>query len=352
MSTRHALSNAACISLALLLAACGGRYQAPLDDQSQVLEREAPAIYSTSGGASAPVSAPARSTGSSSGARTIAAGVSVQPAPGVSVNVANEPGSIRRGAISRTPIDGSGSPVSSGIAPEQPISAASAPTPSLAGQTHTVAQGDTLYSIAYRYSLDYRALALANNLSAPYTIYPNQVLNLNIGGVNNNALDSVPAIPAAPAGDASLRVGERPAQSVAQRRTGNTPSRVIDGIAWQWPLDGRVLRGFSASASTTSRGIDIGGRRGDPVYAAADGDVVYAGRGIQGQGDLIIIRHSARHLSAYSYNSNMLVTEGARIRAGDKISEVGVDTRGSELIHFEVRVDGKPADPAQYLPPR
>jgi len=222
----------------------------------------------------------------------------------------------------------------------------------MGAQTHTVVQGDTLYSIAYRYSLDYRALALANNLAAPYTIYPNQVLNLNIGGVSDSALNSVPAIPAAPAGDPTGRVGERPAQSEAQRRVGNTPSQVVEGIAWQWPVDGRVLRGYSASAATTSRGIDIGGRRGDPVYAAADGDVVYAGRGIQGQGDLIIIRHSARHLSAYSHNSNMLVTEGSRIRAGDKISEVGTDTRGSELIHFEVRVDGAPVDPSRYLPAR
>lgn len=350
LSCPRTLAYTLCMALALILQACGGRYQAPLDDQSQVLAREAPPIYSTGSGVSAPVPAPAQNSTSGSGARTIAAGVRVQPAAGVSVNVANEPGSIRRGSISRAPVSDSGTPVSAGIPAEPTGSVAIAPT--AAAQTHTVAQGDTLYSIAYRYSLDYRALALANNLAAPYTIYPNQVLNLNIAGVNNNALDSLPSIPAAPAGDPAGRVGERPAQSAAQRRTGNTPSRVIDGIAWQWPLDGRVLRAYSASAATTSRGIDIGARRGDPVYAAADGDVVYAGRGIQGQGDLIIIRHSARHLSAYSYNSNMLVTEGSRIQAGDKISEVGSDTRGSELIHFEVRVDGKPADPAQFLPPR
>ena len=87
-------------------------------------------------------------------------------------------------------------------------------------------------------------------------------------------------------------------------------------------------------------------------YAAADGDVVYSGRGIQGQGDLIIIRHSARHLSAYSHNSSMLVSSGARIRAGDKIAEVGTDSSGAELLHFEVRVDGAPVDPAGYLPSR
>jgi lipoprotein NlpD len=217
---------------------------------------------------------------------------------------------------------------------------------------HTVIRGDTLYSIAWRYSVDYRALALANNLAPPYTIYPNQLLSVNIGNVSNTAINNVPTIPVAPAGDPAVNVGERPAAAEANRRVGTVPSRVVDGVLWQWPVEGRVLQSFSANAASTSKGIDIGGRRGEPVYAAADGDVVYSGRGIQGQGDLIIIRHSARYLSAYSHNSNMIVTEGARIRAGDKIAEVGIDPRGSEILHFEVRVDGKPADPSQYLPPR
>lgn len=365
VNKRHTPSFFPCVggALLLLLQACGGRYQAPLDDQSSVLDRAPPPIYSTTGTTYIPPLAPtiATSTATNSntssatntGARSVAAGVRVEPAAGVNVNVVNEPGSIRRGAISRAPLDGSAPAVSAGpdFPPAIPNSTPAMPAP-LTVQTHTVAQGDTLYSIAWRYSLDYRALAVANNLAQPYTIYPNQVLNVTIGNVSNTALDSVPNIPPAPAGDPALRTGERPPASVANRRTGNTPSRVVQGVAWQWPVDGRVLRSFSASAATTSRGIDIGGRRGDAVYAAADGDVVYAGRGIQGQGDLIIIRHSATHLSAYSHNSNMLVSEGASIRGGDKISEVGTDPRGAELIHFEVRVDGKPVDPAQYLPPR
>ncbi len=349
--------------LPLLLQACAGRYQAPLDDQSTVLERTAPPIYSTDGSSTGSRVANTASASSSraaptSAARTVGAGVRVQPAPGVSVNVANDSGSIRRTTIERAPIDGASATAASGSISARPIATASeaptpaAPTPVSAGQTHTVVRGDTLYSIAWRYSLDSRALALANNLAPPYTIYPNQVLNVDIANVSDNALRTVPTIPAEPAGDPAVAVGQRPAAAVANRRTGNVTTRNVEGVSWQWPLEGRVLRAFSAGSAATSRGIDIGGNRGDAVYAAADGDVVYSGRGIQGQGDLIIIRHSARHLSAYSHNSNMLVTEGARVQAGDKISEVGTDLSGSQLIHFEVRVDGKPVDPSQYLPPR
>lgn len=337
----------------LLLQACGGRYQAPLDDQSRVLERQAPPIYSTTGSAgnsSAPA-AVQTSSARTTGTAAIAAGVRVQPAPGVSVNVANEPAAIQRSAIGRAPIGGS-APASPTAAPINPLTNTNTSPAASATQMHTVARGDTLYSIAWRYSVDYRALAVANNLAPPYTIYPNQELNVNISNVSNNAISAVPSIPVAPAGDLAVRVGERPAAASANRRVGNVPTRVVDGVLWQWPVEGRVLRGFSANAESTSKGIDIGGRRGEPVYAAADGDVVYSGRGIQGQGDLIIIRHSARYLSAYSHNSNMLVSEGARIRAGDKIAEVGNDPSGSELLHFEVRVDGKPADPSQYLPSR
>ncbi len=354
-------SSATVLLLPLSLLACGGRYQAPLDDQSTVLERTAPPIYSTDGSSSRSgvASAPRASTSTSapsSGARTVAAGVRVDPAPGVNVNVVNDSGAIRRTTIDRAPIAGSPTPSSSGGISARPIdtpAAAPAPSPAVSsGQTHTVVRGDTLYSIAWRYSLDSRALALANNLAPPYTIYPNQVLNVDIAAVSDSALQTVPTLPAEPAGDPAVAVGQRPAEAVANRRTESVSVRNVEGVNWQWPLEGRVLRGFSTGSAATSRGIDISGRRGDPVYAAADGDVVYSGRGIQGQGDLIIIRHSARHLSAYSHNSNMLVTEGARVQAGDKISEVGTDPRGSELIHFEVRVDGKPVDPSLYLPLR
>lgn len=342
---------------AALLQACGGNYQAPLEDQSAVLERTPPPIYSTTGvstatGAiSSSSAAVASSAPAPGGARTIAAGVAVQPAPGVSVNVVNEPTGIRRSSLGRAPLDGSSAPSS---APAPATLQGSAPAPTSQGaagaQRHTVVRGDTLYSIAWQYSVDVRALALANNLNPPYTIYPGQELTVNISGVSSNAVAAVPTLPAAPAGDAAPAPAARAIDPAPERRTVNVPSKVVDDIAWQWPVQGRVLRSFSASSSATSRGIDIGASQGDSVYAAADGDVVYSGRGIQGQGDLIIIRHSARHLSAYSHNSAMLVQEGARVRAGDKIAEVGRDSRGAELLHFEVRVDGAAVDPARYLP--
>jgi lipoprotein NlpD len=360
----RAMRNGLCLAGALLLQACGGNYQAPLEDQSAVLERSPPPIYSTSSVSSATgaistsnavgtTSAPATTA-----ARTVAAGVAVQPAPGVSVNVVNENAGIRRSALGRAPLGGSAAPSSApASATGQDSTTVPAVTPGLSAQgssdaqRHTVVRGDTLYSIAWQYSVDVRALALANNLIEPYTIYPGQELSVNISGVSRNAVAAVPTLPAAPAGDAlPAATAVRAPTSAPERRTGNVPSKVVDDITWQWPVQGRVVRSFSASSSATSRGIDIGAREGDAVYAAADGDVVYSGRGIQGQGDLIIIRHSARHLSAYSHNSAMLVQEGARVRAGDKIAEVGRDSRGAELLHFEVRVDGAAVDPARYMP--
>lgn len=363
MSTLHTictlalprLSRLSVLVCVLSLAACGGRYQAPLSDQSSTLDRTPPPIYSTSGsgGASGVVNSAgstqrATSPAVTTGAASVNAGVQVQPAPGVNINPVEPSSGISRRSISRAPIQG-GSAVPSQAGAAAPVAGSAT---SAMPATHIVARGETLYSIAWKYSLDHRALAVANQLPPPYTIYPNQELRLNIGSVSNSAVQSTPNIPAAPAGESASSSSGRPAQAVAQRRTGNVPTKQVEGISWQWPVEGRVLRGYSASDTATSRGIDIGAREGSPVYAAADGDVVYSGSGIQGQGDLIIIRHSARHLSAYSHNSAMLVKEGIAIRAGDKIGEVGSDANGTELIHFEVRVDGAPVDPARYLPNR
>ncbi|MDP2091391.1 MAG: peptidoglycan DD-metalloendopeptidase family protein, partial [Pseudohongiella sp.] len=124
----------------------------------------------------------------------------------------------------------------------------------------------------------------------------------------------------------------------------------VEGVSWQWPADGRLLSTFSETSA--ARGIDIAGISGQAVYAAADGDVVYAGSGIQGAGNLVIVRHNDRYLSAYMHNSTMLVREGDQVRAGDKIAEMGAGPNGRDMLHFEVRVDGKPVDPVRYLPNR
>jgi lipoprotein NlpD len=219
-----------------------------------------------------------------------------------------------------------------------------------AGAVHVVAQGDTLYSIAFAHNMDVRNLALANNLATPYTIFPGQRLSLSASAVSASALSAVPQIPAAPAGEAAPDAGRRPQAAIDARRTGSVNTREVEGVSWQWPADGRLLSTFSEASAV--RGIDIAGIRGQPVYAAADGDVVYAGSGIQGAGNLVIVRHNDRHLSAYMHNSAMLVGEGDRVRAGDKIAEIGSGPNGRDMLHFEVRVDGKPVDPVRYLPQR
>ena len=317
------ISTSMVSAMVLLLSACASNYEAPIDDRSANLEREAPVILSS--GQTAP-------SGGQQSARTVPVNRSADTRPdavGATATVVrpvNVGGGIRRASID----DNNAAAMTS---------------------MHTVARGDTLYSIAWTYNLDVRTLALANNLVAPYTIYPGQRLRVSETEISASALSSVPAIPASPAGEnGTVATGQRPQAAIDARRTGSIATRQVDDVSWQWPADGRLLSAFSESGS--SRGIDISGRQGQAVFSAADGDVVYAGSGIQGTGNLVILRHSARHLSAYMHNSMVLVGEGDRVRAGDKIAEMGTGAGGRDMLHFEVRVDGKPVDPVRYLPGR
>jgi lipoprotein NlpD len=349
-------------SLILILGACGGGYQAPLDDRSSTLERSGPLIVvdgqampSSSRSApatSAPASSPAASAPVGSAAtvvRPVAVGSGISRSvtrsePPSAASVDPTPASPSPASINQTsaPVLTSGN-----IGTGNSSSAASAPS---SGAVHVVVQGDTLYSIAFAHNIDVRSLALANNLAAPYTIFPGQRLNLSAAGVSAAAINAVPQIPAAPAGESAPASGQRPQAAIDARRTGSVNTRQVEGVSWQWPADGRLLSTFSESGA--ARGIDIAGTQGEAVFAAADGDVVYAGRGIPGAGNLLILRHSERHLSAYMHNSSMLVAEGDNVRAGDKIAEIGTGPSGRDLLHFEVRVDGKPVDPVRYLPNR
>jgi len=336
----------ACI---LLLAGCGGGYQAPMDDRSSALERTPPMIVSN--GQEVPATPRRRpeivngnnQPGSSQASNTSAGNGSVGAATTV-VRPVNVGGGIARTTISRDPLPASEQTANQpGISTQQPAT-------TTGNRTHTVARGDTLYSIAWTHNIDYRRLALVNNLSAPYTIYPGQQLNLSDSGVSEQAISALPDIPASPAGELASSTGQRPQAAIDARRTGSVNTRQVEGVSWQWPADGRMLSMFSETGS--SRGVDIAGVQGQAVYAAADGDVVYAGSGIQGAGNLVILRHSARHLSAYMYNRGMVVGEGDRVRAGDKIAEMGTGPSGRDMLHFEVRVDGKPTDPVRFLPSR
>ena len=157
--------------------------------------------------------------------------------------------------------------------------------------SHTVRPGDTLYSIAFEYDLDARNLAIANNLRPPYTIFIDQELNLDLSRISNTALRS--AADTSNLGTAVRNNSVAQAQPVRARSGGVTRQPISNSRSpdphWQWPHTGRVLRAFQAG----NKGIDIGGRLGDPVWAASDGEVVYSGNVIQGSGDLSIISHGA-----------------------------------------------------------
>jgi lipoprotein NlpD len=216
----------------------------------------------------------------------------------------------------------------------------------LSGQIHRVRAGDNLMSIAFQYDMDFRALATANGLNPPYTIFIDQEINLDTSRIidgqtnrNSNIGTAVTNNSVARAQGTLARAGGLIRQTIGSNREPE----------WQWPYQGRVVRGFQGDVN---KGIDIGGQIGDPVLAASSGDVVYSGRGVQGSGNLIIIRHSDKYLSAYAHNSAMLVGEGSKVRAGEKIAEIGQNSSGTAMLHFEIRVDGSSVDPIGLLPRR
>lgn len=239
------------------------------------------------------------------------------------------------------------------VSVSEPVRRSGSPTTSQpradAPRSHRVRDGESLYSIAFQYDLDFRALALANALRAPYTIFVGQELSLALGAGAPAASNVTANVGTAVRnnGVAQAQAGTLGRGGVMRRSIGGSNSSAPN---WRWPTEStRLLRGFG---SGEARGIDIAVRDGDAVMAAADGEVVYSGRGVQGTGDLIILRHNDRYLSAYAHNRVMLVEEGARVRAGDKIAEAGTNLAGDPLLHFEIREEGKSIDPVGLLPRR
>lgn len=206
------------------------------------------------------------------------------------------------------------------------------------GQMVTVARGDTLYAIAFRNGVDMRDLARWNGLGPPYTIYPGQRLRLFPAG-------GATAVRGSTAGRLPPTV-VKPSTPVAPAAT-----PVRSGFAWRWPADGPVIQRFAAG-DATKQGVDIGGSTGQPVRAAADGVVVYSGAGLVGYGELVIIKHSDAWLSAYGHNRKRLVNEGQNVKSGQQIAEMGRSGAAREMLHFEIRHNGKPVDPLSYLPSR
>ena len=277
--------------------------------------------------------------------------------------------------VDRSPI---GAPVAAASAPAASATAASLPPPGSenAGKPgyYTVRPGDTLYRIGLEHGQSWRDIAAWNGLTNPNLIEVGQVLRVVPPGampaataasstgvttqpvagssVQPRPLDTSPAAPAATAARTPA-----PATTTATNGGSGAPAPAAtapaamgtDAIALIWPAKGPVLYTFD---ETRSKGVGIGGRAGDPVVAAADGRVVYAGSDLRGYGNLIILKHNNTYLTAYAHNQALLVREDQTVRQGQKIAEMGSSDADRVKLHFEVRRQGKPVDPLSLLPSR
>jgi len=271
-------------------------------------------------------------------------------------------------------------------------------------ETHTVQKGDTLFSIAFNYGLDYRELAELNGIHDPNLIQIGQKIRLFLGSATTvvrpaAVVDSKPIGPpvreqprlakyayseAAVAQIEKIQEQTKPEVAVAvkpqikpevnlevkpevrpevrpearpevkpevkpEAKPGSGADNGDDeALEWSMPAKGKLVSEYSESANR--KGIDIAGKLGEPVTASAPGKVVYSGSGLRGYGKLVIIKHNKTYLSAYAHNDQVLVKEGQTVARGQKIAEMGNTDAEQVKLHFEVRRFGKPVDPAKYLP--
>lgn len=279
-------------------------------------------------------------------------------------------------------------------------SASKAPGPAPVPESgeYRVSRGDTLYAIAWRYGLDYRDVAQWNDIRAPYTIYPGDRIRLQApaqparqpsAAVTRSKAASRSDSPSAPLPKSAPNTGKPPGTvpspplprtmpsppidttarktdapkpgpphatdtDIAMRKPAETPSAPAESlpkgpITWQWPTKGSLIR---MQSPTAEKGIKLSGRVGQPIQAAAPGQVVYSGSGLIGYGKLIIIKHNDTYLSAYAHNSELLVNEGDSVTSGQQIATMGTGADGRAALHFEIRRNGQPIDPLKHLPQR
>ncbi len=236
-------------------------------------------------------------------------------------------------------------------------------------QSHQVRQGETLYSVAFLYGFEVSQLARWNRLQPPYTIYKGQRLRLRPPPPKParkpvSAPKPRPLPPPVSASRPKVQV-IAPSQPKTAGRTAPAAKPVpaapapaqthamppSEHLSWAWPATGPLLSRFNARTEGR-KGIDIGGRSGQPVRAAAAGKVVYSGSGLSGYGRLIIIKHNKEFLSAYAHNRKLIASEGQWVGKGQEIALMGNSGTDRVRLHFEIRKLGKPVDPLQYLPKR
>ena len=220
--------------------------------------------------------------------------------------------------------------------PESSTATANIPTPP---GYYRVKRGDTVLRIALDHGQSYRDVVRWNNLSDPNLIEVDQLLLVRPPA---NAMTVKPLTSAATTPAPQKMAEQRTAEPAAEAKAdANAP-----GIRLSWPAKGKVVEDF---IDGKNKGIDIAGKLGDPIQAAGDGRVVYAGNSLRGYGNLVIVKHDNTYLTAYAHNRNLLVKEGDAVRKGQKIAEMGDTDANSVRLHFELRMNGKPVDPLPFL---
>ena len=257
-------------------------------------------------------------------------------------------------------------PASRGTPRGSPAAGATArrtrPAAQSAADSYVVKRGDTLYSIAWQLGLSIGELAALNAIRPPYTIYTGQRLRVRSDGkpvaspaprpAPLPAPTPVPASRPAPAAKPVAKPVTKPvAEPAATPPTASTPEPVLPTVVknWVWPVKGPLLNGYHPDAAGR-KGIEIGGKNGQSVQAAAAGKVVYSGSGLVGYGRLIIIKHNESLLSAYGHNSKLLVAEGDYVKTGQAIATMGSSGTDRTHLYFEIRKNGRPVNPLRYLP--
>ena len=215
---------------------------------------------------------------------------------------------------------------------------------------YTVKPGDTLIRIGLDTGQNWRDIGRWSNLENPNLIEVGQVLRV-VPPESVAVARPVTSSAVTPVNPAPVPAASAPAQAASAPKPASAPvaSGGDEDVAWIWPAQGAVLAGFDEAKN---KGVDISGKAGDSVMASADGRVVYAGAGLRGYGNLIILKHNNTFLTAYAHNQTLLVKEDQSVRKGQKIAEMGNSDADRVKLHFEIRRQGKPVDPAKYLPPK
>ncbi len=218
--------------------------------------------------------------------------------------------------------------------------------------SYQVKSGDTMFAIGWRFGWDYKALAKVNNIPSPYTIYVGQTIYFNKANAKSivSISDSKPSLKKPLANATS--VVKTPVVSDTVPHSKSPMEKSYKGplsVKWNWPLQGKVIKSFTNKGSAFY-GVDLASSLGNSVKAASSGIIVYAGSGIQGYGKLVVVKHNSAFLSAYAYNNSILVKEGDIVDAGQVIAKVGKGPQLDPRLHFEIRKNGKPVNPLNYLP--